>query len=124
MEPLPRGEGFKFVDAIYGGSIPRNFIPAVEKGFRETVEKGLLAGYPMVDIKFVLFDGAYHPVDSSEMAFRMCTILGMKEIINKTAPQLLEPIMKIEINTPDPVLVVFHIRCNVHHKIITAHITQ
>ncbi|HRU45950.1 MAG TPA: elongation factor G [Candidatus Marinimicrobia bacterium] len=100
LEPNP-GKGIEFVDRVKGGNIPREFIPAVEKGFRETVEKGLLAGYPMVDIKFVLFDGAYHPVDSSEMAFRMCTILGMKEIINKTAPQLLEPIMKIEINTPD-----------------------
>jgi len=100
LEPNP-GMGIEFVDHVKGGNIPREFIPAVEKGFRETVEKGLLAGYPMVDIKFVLVDGSYHPVDSSEMAFRMCTILGMKEIIHRAAPQLLEPIMKIEINTPD-----------------------
>jgi len=100
LEPNP-GMGIEFVDHVKGGNIPREFIPAVEKGFRETVERGLLAGYPMVDIKFVLVDGSYHPVDSSEMAFRMCTILGMKEIIHKTSPQLLEPIMKIEINTPD-----------------------
>jgi elongation factor G len=100
LEPNP-GLGIEFADHVKGGNIPREFIPAVEKGFRETVEKGLLAGYPMVDVKFVLIDGSYHPVDSSEMAFRMCTILGMKEIIHKTAPQLLEPIMKIEINTPD-----------------------
>lgn len=100
LEPNP-GMGIEFVDHVKGGNIPREFIPAVEKGFRETVERGLLAGYPMVDVKFVLVDGSYHPVDSSEMAFRMCTILGMKEIIHKTGPQLLEPIMKIEINTPD-----------------------
>jgi len=100
LEPNP-GLGIEFVNHVKGGNIPREFIPAVEKGFRETVERGLLAGYPLVDVKFVLIDGSYHPVDSSEMAFRMCTILGMKEIINKTAPQLLEPIMKIEINTPD-----------------------
>lgn len=100
LEPNP-GMGIEFVDHVKGGNIPREFIPAVEKGFREVVERGLIAGYPLVDIKFVLIDGSYHPVDSSEMAFRMCTILGMKEIISKTAPQLLEPIMKIEINTPD-----------------------
>ena len=100
LEPNP-GNGIEFVDHVKGGNIPREFIPAIEKGFRETVEKGLLAGYPIVDIKYVLVDGSYHPVDSSEMAFRMCAILGMKEIIHKTAPQLLEPIMKIEINTPD-----------------------
>ncbi len=100
LEPN-EGNGIEFVDHVKGGNIPREFIPAVEKGFREAVERGLFAGYPMVDVRFVLVDGSYHPVDSSEMAFRVCTITGLKEVIHKAAPQLLEPIMKIEINTPD-----------------------
>jgi len=95
------GKGIEFVDNVKGGKIPREFIPAVEKGFRAKVEKGLLAGYPMVDIKFVLIDGSSHEVDSSDMAFRICTQQALKEIVNKAMPQLLEPIMKIEINTPD-----------------------
>jgi len=100
LEPNENG-GIEFLDHVKGGNIPREFIPAVEKGFREAIDKGLFAGYPMVDVRFVLIDGSYHPVDSSEMAFRTCTIMGLKEIIHKAAPQLLEPIMKIEINTPD-----------------------
>jgi len=95
------GQGIEFDDRIKGGNIPKEFIPGIEKGFRNTLEKGLLAGYPMVDIKFVLIDGSYHPVDSSELAFRICTELSIKDVIKKTSPQLLEPIMKIEINTPD-----------------------
>ncbi|MCK4837145.1 MAG: elongation factor G, partial [Candidatus Aminicenantes bacterium] len=95
------GKGITFVNNIKGGNIPGEYIPAVEYGFRLTMEKGLLAGFSMVDVMFVLIDGSFHPVDSSEMAFRFCTELAIKEAIKKTSPQLLEPVMKIEINTPD-----------------------
>lgn len=100
LEPNP-GEGIDFVDHITGGNIPKEYIPGIEKGFREAAENGLLAGFPMVDVKFVLLDGSHHEVDSSEMAFRICTSRALKEVINKTGPKLLEPVMKIEINTPD-----------------------
>ncbi len=100
VEPNP-GLGLEFVDHIKGGSIPKEFIPAVQKGFMSIMEKGLIAGYPMVDIKFTLIDGTFHAVDSSEMAFRSCTEQGLREGIKKDSSQLLEPIMKIEINTPD-----------------------
>jgi elongation factor G len=100
IEPNP-AKGLEFVDQVRGGNIPREFISAIEKGFRLTMEEGLLAGYPMVDIKFTLLDGSYHPVDSSEMAFRACTKQGLKEGIKKNSIHLLEPIMKIEVNTPD-----------------------
>ena len=100
IEPNP-GKGIEFVDKIKGGNIPREYIPAIEKGFRQTLEKGLIIGFPMLDVKFVLIDGGFHPVDSSEMAFRLCTKLALQEIIKKSKPELLEPIMKIEINTPD-----------------------
>ncbi|MFH1701131.1 MAG: elongation factor G [Candidatus Zixiibacteriota bacterium] len=100
IEPNP-GEGLEFINLVRGGNIPREYIPGVEKGFRKTAEDGLLAGYPMVDLKFVLIDGSHHEVDSSEMAFRICTGQALREIIHKTGPQLLEPVMKIEINTPD-----------------------
>ncbi|MCX6581523.1 MAG: elongation factor G [Candidatus Aminicenantes bacterium] len=100
VEPSP-GNGFEFVNHVKGGNIPREYIPAVEKGFRHTMEKGILAGYPMVDIKFTLLDGSFHAVDSSEMAFRTCTEQGLKDGIKKSLAQLLEPIMKIEVNTPD-----------------------
>lgn len=96
-----QGKGIEFVNKVTGGNIPKEYIPAVEKGFLKIMEEGLLAGYPMVDIKFTLLDGSFHPVDSSEMAFRTCTELGLKEGIKKEAFHLLEPIMKIEINTPD-----------------------
>lgn len=95
------GKGIEFVDNIKGGNIPREYIPAIEKGFRQTLEKGLVVGFPMLDVKFILIDGGFHPVDSSEMAFRLCTNLALKEIIKKSNPELLEPIMKVEINTPD-----------------------
>lgn len=95
------GNGIEFKNKITGGNIPREYIPAIEKGFLKIMEEGLLAGYPMVDIKFTLIDGSFHPVDSSEMAFRTCTELGLREGIKKNASQLLEPIMKLEINTPD-----------------------
>ncbi len=95
------GNGLEFVNMIKGGNIPKEYIPAVRKGFEHTMSKGLLAGYPMVDIKFTLIDGSFHPVDSSEMAFRTCTELALKSVVSKASPVLLEPIMKIEINTPD-----------------------
>ena len=100
IEPNP-DKGVEFVDHIKGGSIPREYIPAVEKGFREAAEKGIYAGFPMVDIKYVLTYGSYHEVDSSEMAFKICTQVGFKEAVAKASPILLEPMMKIEINTPD-----------------------
>jgi len=100
VEPNP-GNGIEFIDQVKGGRIPREYIPAIEKGFMHVMEKGLLAGYPMVDIKFHLLDGTYHAVDSSEIAFRTCTELGLRQGIKTDAFQLLEPIMKMEINTPD-----------------------
>lgn len=100
LEPN-HGKGIEFVDHITGGNIPREYIPAVEKGFRNAAEKGLVAGFPMIDVRFVLIDGSFHAVDSSEMAFRTCTEQALKAAIHKAGAQLLEPIMKIEINTPD-----------------------
>lgn len=100
VEPNP-GNGLEFIDHIKGGNIPKEYIPAVEKGFRATMEKGLLAGYPMVDVRFTLVDGSFHAVDSSEMAFRTCTEQALREGVTKSIAQLLEPMMKIEINTPD-----------------------
>ena len=100
LEPN-EGNGIEFVDHVKGGNIPHEYIPAIEKAFRDKMEEGLVADYPMVDVKFVLIDGNYHEVDSSEMAFRICTQQALKEVVHKTGPQLLEPIMKIEIRTPD-----------------------
>lgn len=100
LEPNPGG-GIEFVNRVVGGHIPKEYIPGVEKGFRDAAQKGLLAGFPMIDMKFVLIDGSHHDVDSSEMAFRICTVRALKEIIHRTGPRLLEPMMKIEINTPD-----------------------
>ena len=101
VEPLPRGGDFEFVDDIYGGSIPRNFIPAVEKGIQEARRKGFLAGYPMVDFRVILYDGQYHDVDSSELAFKIAGALAYKEAMEKARPTLLEPIMNVEISTPN-----------------------
>ncbi|MBU4443848.1 elongation factor G [bacterium] len=100
LEPNEKN-GLEFTNLIKGGNIPKEYIPSVEKAFRESAERGLYADYPMVDVRFVLIDGSYHPVDSSEMAFRACTKQALREVIHKAAPQLLEPIMKIEVNTPD-----------------------
>ncbi len=101
MEPLPRGGGFEFVNDIFGGSIPRNFIPAVEKGIVEAAAKGYLAGYPVVDFKVILFDGSYHDVDSSELAFKIAGSFAFKKCMEQAKPCLLEPIMNVEINVPD-----------------------
>ena len=101
MKPLPRGSDFKFVDDIFGGSIPRNFIPAVEKGIQEARMRGALAGFPMVDFQAELFDGSYHDVDSSEMSFKIAGSLAYKDAVAKCRPTLLEPIMSVEIAVPE-----------------------
>ncbi|MEJ2368018.1 MAG: elongation factor G [Acidobacteriota bacterium] len=101
MEPQPRGAGFEFVDEIFGGAVPRNFIPAVEKGMLESMERGVIAGYPVVDLKITLFDGGFHPVDSSEMAFKIAAHQGFKEAMKQCKPTLLEPIMNVEITVPE-----------------------
>ena len=100
VEPLPRGEDFAFVDEIFGGSIPRQFIPAVEKGIREAREKGYLAGYPMVDFKVTLYDGQFHSVDSNEMSFKMAGRLAFRDAMERARPTLLEPVMNVEIYAP------------------------
>jgi elongation factor G len=101
MKPLARGEAFKFVDDIFGGSIPKNFIPAVEKGIQDARMKGFLAGYPMVDFQVELYDGQYHDVDSSEMSFKIAGSLAFKDAVPKCRPTILEPIMSVEIAVPD-----------------------
>lgn len=101
LEPMPRGHGFEFVDAIVGGVIPRQYIPAVEKGIIESCQKGVLAGFPCVDFKATLDDGSYHAVDSSEMAFKIAGSLAFKKASEQANPVLLEPIMKVRITTPD-----------------------
>ena len=101
VEPLPRGKGFEFVDQIVGGAIPRNYIPAVEKGIREAMAEGHLAGYQMVDIRATLYDGSYHDVDSSDMAFKIAASMGFKTCVEKARPIILEPIMRMEITVPD-----------------------
>lgn len=100
MEPLARGGGFEYVDEIFGGSIPRNFIPAVEKGIVESAQRGFLAGYPVVDFRVTVYDGSYHPVDSSEMAFKIAGSLAFKKAMEQANPVLLEPIMNVEIYAP------------------------
>ncbi len=101
IEPLERGADFEFVDDIFGGAIPQNFRPAVEKGIQEARQKGFLAGYPMVDFRVRLIDGQYHDVDSSELAFKIAGSLAYKDAMAKASPTLLEPVMKVEIHTSD-----------------------
>ena len=101
LEPLERGKGFEFANKIVGGSIPREFIPGVEKGAKEAVTSGILGGYPVVDCKVTLYDGSYHDVDSSEIAFKMATKIAFKEGMSKASPVLLEPVMKVEVETPE-----------------------
>jgi len=98
---MPRGEGLEFVDKIVGGAIPRNFIPAVEKGVLEATHEGFLAGYPVVDVRVILYDGSHHPVDSSEMAFKIAGSIGFKAAAEKAQPTLLEPIMNVEVTVPE-----------------------
>jgi elongation factor G len=101
VEPQEAGKGFEFVDAIKGGVVPREFIPAVEKGLRETLPAGVLAGYPVVDVKVTLHFGSYHDVDSNENAFKMAASMGFKEGMRKANPVLLEPMMAVEVETPE-----------------------
>lgn len=101
IEPVEPGKGFKFENKIVGGAIPREYIPAVEKGVKEAMEAGILAGYPVVDVKATLFDGSYHEVDSSEMAFKIAGSMAFKECTRKAHPVLLEPIMAVEVVVPD-----------------------
>jgi elongation factor G len=104
MEPIERGNGIVFENKIVGGSIPKEYIPAIEKGVKEAAESGVLAGYPVTDVRVKLMDGSYHEVDSSEMAFKMAAIFGFKEGIQKGSPVILEPIMRVEVVVPDTYL--------------------
>jgi elongation factor G len=101
LEPNETGKGFEFVDAIKGGAVPREYIPAVQKGVDEALRDGVLAGYPVVDVKVTLFDGSYHEVDSNENAFKMAAIFGFKDGMRKATPVLLEPVMAVEVETPE-----------------------
>ncbi|WP_461832659.1 elongation factor G [Aquifex sp.] len=101
IEPLPRGKGFEFIDDIHGGVIPKEFIPSVEKGVKEAMQNGILAGYPVVDVRVRLFDGSYHEVDSSDIAFQVAGSLAFKDAAKKADPVLLEPIMEVEVETPE-----------------------
>ncbi|MFL5579917.1 MAG: elongation factor G, partial [Gemmatimonadaceae bacterium] len=104
MRPTVRGKGYEFIDEIVGGSIPSKFIPAVEKGIHEAAERGVLAGFPLVDFRVELYDGSYHSVDSSEQAFKMAGIQGFKTVAPKCRPVLLEPLDEIRVTTPDAYL--------------------
>lgn len=104
VEPKNRGEGYEFVNAVKGGAIPANFIPAIEKGIKETLQKGIIAGYPCTDIKVTVYDGTYHEVDSSEMAFKLAGSYAIKDAFQAAKPLVLEPIMKFEVSTPSEFL--------------------
>ncbi len=101
IEPNETGKGFEFIDAVKGGSVPREFIPAVKKGLEDTLPNGVLAGFPVVDVKVTLFDGSYHDVDSNENAFKMAASIGFKDGMRKASPVLLEPMMSVEVETPE-----------------------
>ena len=101
MEPLENSKGFEFVDVIKGGAIPREYIPAVEKGLLDTMKSGVLAGYPVVDVRVTLFDGSFHDVDSSEQAFRMAAGIAFRDGMRKASPVIMEPVMKVEVETPE-----------------------
>jgi elongation factor G len=100
VEPLPRGSGFQFVDDIFGGAIPRQFVPAIEKGIQDARARGFLAGYPVVDFRATVFDGSYHDVDSNELSFKMAGRLAFRDAMSRARPTLLEPIMQVEIYAP------------------------
>jgi elongation factor G len=100
LEPQHAGKGYEFVDSIKGGSVPREYIPAVQKGVADSLTNGVLAGYPVVDVKVTLFDGSYHEVDSNENAFKMAGSLAFKEGMRRASPVLLEPMMSVEVETP------------------------
>jgi elongation factor G len=101
IEPKERGSGFEFGNEVVGGAIPKNFIPAIEKGVREAMGTGFLAGYPFVDVKVVVYDGSYHDVDSSEMAFKTAAKIGFRSAAEKAQPTILEPIVRLEVDVPD-----------------------
>jgi elongation factor G len=101
LEPAAEGTGCEFVNGIVGGSVPKEFIPAIDKGVKEAIDTGVLAGYPVVDVKVTLFDGSYHDVDSNEMAFKIAASMGFKDGFRQARPVLLEPIMKVEVVTPE-----------------------
>jgi elongation factor G len=101
MEPLSRGEDFEFEDKIFGGAIPKNFIPSIEKGIQEARKKGVISGYPVVDFKVILYDGSYHEVDSSDIAFKVAASMAFKKAMKEAKPTILEPIMNIEVYTPE-----------------------
>jgi elongation factor G len=101
LEPQEAGKGYEFVNEIVGGAIPKEYIPAVDKGIKEQMENGIVAGYPVVDVKVTLYDGSYHEVDSSEMAFKIAGSIGFKEGAVRAGPVLLEPVMKVEVVTPE-----------------------
>lgn len=101
MEPLPRGKDFEFEDKIFGGAIPRNYIPSIEKGIQEARKKGVVSGYPVVDFKVILYDGSYHDVDSSDIAFKIAASMAFKKAMKAAKPTILEPIMNVEVYTPE-----------------------
>jgi elongation factor G len=101
LEPNAAGKGYEFIDAIKGGTVPREYIPAVDKGLQETLPNGVLAGFPVVDVKVTLFDGSYHDVDSNENAFKMAASIAFKDGMRKASPVLLEPMMAVEVETPE-----------------------
>jgi len=101
VEPRERGTGFEFVDAVVGGEVPREFIPAIEQGVRSALESGVVAGYPVIDVRATLTGGDYHPVDSSELAFKTAGSMAFQQAMEKASPVLLEPVMRLEISTPD-----------------------
>jgi elongation factor G len=101
VEPQEEGKGYEFVNGVVGGVVPREYIPAVDKGVKEALEGGVIAGYPVVDVKVTIFDGSYHDVDSNEMAFKIAGSMAVKEGVRKAKPVLLEPVMKVEVVTPE-----------------------
>src|SRR3989344_1559817 len=101
IDPKQRGEGYEFVNAIKGGNIPSEFIPSVEKGVKEAVEKGVFAGFPLTDLTVTLYDGSYHEVDSSDIAFKIAGSMALQDGVKQAGPTILEPVMKIEVTTPE-----------------------
>jgi elongation factor G len=104
LDPMPAGDGYEFVDKIVGGKIPKEYIPSIDLGIQEAMESGVLAGYPVVDVKVTLVEGSYHEVDSSEMAFKVAGSMAFKEAMKRAKPTLLEPMMAVEVVTPDEFL--------------------
>ena len=101
IEPQPAGKGYEFVNAIVGGAIPKEYIGPVDQGIQEALQSGVIAGYPVLDVKVTLYDGSYHEVDSSEMAFKIAGSMAIKDALKKATPTLLEPMMKVEVTTPE-----------------------